>query len=118
MYVRFPRAAVAAGVNGEDHRTRTAPLPGRRQEPPPRSPAYWASKAFETRRGRLIGFRITEVPTEPDGKMVPIVQVALVANGSDSYRWVNAEGVGPKPQPLLSELAARWWLQTSTFKRR
>jgi hypothetical protein len=59
----------------------------------------------------LVAFRITD-EMAPDGKWKPCVEVALVARGSDSLRWVKAED---GKQPILSESAADRWLDTSTF---
>jgi hypothetical protein len=111
MHVRTPRAAVAASGGGIDE-TAFAQLP-RRHSRRPQAQAYWASRAFEVRSGRLVGFRIAEVTT-PDGRPAARVEVALVAHGSDSLRWVNADG----EHPILSESAARRWLQAETFTTR
>ena len=99
MHICYPRAAVAVTVNGEH--PHTDPSLSRRRASPPKPPAYWASRAFDTRHGRLIGFRVSASQ----------VQVAIVSAGSEGLRWIDADKV-------LSETAARWWLRTSSFSRR
>lgn len=99
MHVRTDRAAVAVTFGGSDTAEFASPL-----RPPPRRPPFvtlWASRALDLRLGRLIGVRIGEHR----------IDVALVAPGSDSMRWVDAEGV-------LTESQARLWLRTSTFTMR
>lgn len=105
MHTRYPRAAVEIGdapTHGS-HQDLGSPSSGFVSTGRPSSasqplPTLWASRTFQVRQGRAIGVRLR----------AGTVQVALVADGADALRWVDAESV-------LTESQANQWLRTTRF---
>lgn len=106
MHTRYPRAAVEID---------DAPTRGSHQDlDSPRSiaglirpaltashplPTLWASQALPVRKGRVIGVRLRS----------GAIEVALVAAGADTLRWVDAGSA-------LSEAQELQWLRVAQFR--
>lgn len=98
MYVRYQRAAVAAGVAPRSNSQAEGWRKPETQAGSKVAPVLWASPALSVRAGRLVGVRLCRA----------VVEVGLVRPGADRLRWVPAVSV-------LTEYQVALWLRRSRF---
>lgn len=105
MHTRYPRAAVeiddtpTCGSQWDFGPPRSGAGTTRRAHPSSPPQTLWASQALPVLKGRVIGVRLRS----------GAVEVALVAAGADTLRWVDAGSA-------LSEAQELQWLRVAQFR--